>query len=220
MLKAARRFRPDVVVVLGDYVDFNAVSSHPKDLRRTRFVAEELEDAATGLDELDGLGAHARIYIGGNHDRRLAVYIAARAPELFGIHTVEGALELKRRGWQYVPYGEAFKLGQLRITHDIGYTGKYALHQSQADFGTSLVIGHSHRLALIGVGTAEGETLIAASFGWLGDATKIDYLHSTKVSRDWMHGFGLGYIHRDGTVDIVPVPIRNGRCVIEGRVIR
>tara|TARA_R100000789_G_scaffold92957_1_gene91819 strand:- start:171 stop:410 length:240 start_codon:yes stop_codon:yes gene_type:complete len=65
-----------------------------------------------------------------------------------------------------------------------------------------------------------GELITGATMGWLGnpDAMK-DYMPASKVKRFAITGFGTAYIMKDGTPILVPVPIVDGSCVLEGKLI-
>jgi hypothetical protein len=71
------------------------------------------------------------------------------------------------------------------------------------------------------MGNADGPPQVAAMFGWLGDFEQVDYLHKTKVKRDWVHGFGIGYHDEEtGAVFLQPIPIFNRMCCINGEIVR
>ena len=43
-------------------------------------------------------------------------------------------------------------------------------------------------------------------------------MHEAKAS-DWVKGFGIGYLEpQTGIVHLQPVPIVNGRCVVNGKL--
>ena len=67
MLKAARGFKPQTIVSIGDFADCYAVSSHSKDPRRIADLEDEIGNVREGLDELDALNAKEKIFIEGNH---------------------------------------------------------------------------------------------------------------------------------------------------------
>ena len=53
----------------------------------------------------------------------------------------------------------------------------------------------------------------------VGDAEAADYMHHMKARKDWALGFGIGYLdEKTGLVYIVPVPIVNRTCVLEGKL--
>ena len=220
MLKAAGVLRPDVIINLGDFSDFYCVSSHDKNPNRTTHLEDELKEVNTCFDLLDGLGAKQKVFIAGNHEDRLERYLMTKAPELFNLVQIPELFHLKERGWEYIPYKKHFKVGHIYITHDTGRAGRYAIYQSLADVGTNTVIGHTHRLSYAVEGNAEGKSNVAASFGWLGDFEKIDYMHRIRCLRDWTLGFGIAYFDtKTNIMHIQPVPIVEYQCVVEGKLI-
>ena len=49
---------------------------------------------------------------------------------------------------------------------------------------------------------------MGASFGWLGDPDKADYMHAIKAKRDWATGFGVGIMdEKTGITHLQPVPV-------------
>jgi predicted phosphodiesterase len=219
-LKAIQKFNPDVFVILGDFADFYSVSFHDKDPRRKDNLYTEVEEVKKALGELAAVvKAKRKIFVAGNHEFRLERYLTTKAPELFPLVSIPGLLDLDAFGYEYVAYRDYVKLGKLLVTHDTGTAGQNAHLKSLADAGSSVVIGHTHRMSLISKQTTQGEYLSAAMFGWLGDKKAIDYMHKTKT-RNWTLGFGIGYQFKDGTVQTLPVPIIGNKCILEGKLIK
>lgn len=219
MLKAAQHFKPDTIVVLGDFADFYSVSSHDKSPRRAALLEDELEAVGKGLEMLGQLGASKKHFVSGNHEDRLDRYLMKHAPALWGMCNVRDVLKLKDRGWTFTPYKEHLKLGKLHITHDAGKAGLYAHYDAQRAFEGNVILGHTHRLGYAVVGNAQGKPHVGAMLGWLGDVSKVDYMHRIRALRDWAHGFGVGYQTPDGAVHVQPVPIVNRSVVVDGRLI-
>lgn len=219
MLRAARSAGIKNVAILGDYLDFYAVSSHSKDPRKVD-LGWEVEQGCVALDGLDAQFKGEKIYISGNHEDRLARYLMDKAPELFETVKVEKLLSLKDRGWRYVPYKQHAKIGKLHLTHDVGKAGKYAHYDALSAFQGNVVIGHTHRLSYAVEGNARGKPHVGAMFGWLGDFAQVDYMHNIRARRDWAHGFGVAYVERSGLVHLTPIPIVEGSVVLEGKLIR
>lgn len=220
LLKAGRAFKPDVIVVLGDFADFYSVSSHDKQPGRVRTLDEEVRDVNEGLSDLDALGAKEKHFVSGNHEDRLERYLMQKAPELFDMVRVRDLFKLDERGWRYTPYKNHLTIGKLNCTHDAGKAGLCAHYDAQKAFEGNVVIGHTHRLGYTVVGNAQGKPHVGAMFGWLGDLNAIDYMHRIRALRDWALGFGVGYMEANGTVHLRPVPIVNYACVIDGKLIR
>lgn len=220
MLKAARKFKPDVVVVQGDFADFYAVSGHDKDPRRAQNLDYEVGVVKERLRELTALNPERKIYVCGNHEDRLERYLIQRAPALFGTVKVPEVLGLRESFWEFVPYKRSLKLGKLNLTHDTGTAGQNAHRQAMDTFQGSVTIGHTHRMEYTVKGRAEGAGQVGAMFGWLGDFDSIDYMHRMQAKRNWVHGFGIGFMEPNGVVHLQPIPIVNGKCVVQGELIQ
>lgn len=221
MMRAARDLKPRLLVTIGDFADFYAVSSHSKDPKRALTLESEITAVNAKLDELDALGARDKIFIEGNHCDRLLRYLRDRAPELFDVVSTPALFRLAQRGWQHIPYRQYTKRGALYLTHDVGSSGRNSVFRSLETFKHSVVTGHSHRFAYIVEGDATGEHRVSAQFGWLGDAKQVDYLNRVRAMKDWALGFGVGYYDRaTGYVYLTPIPIVKYTCVVNGKLYR
>lgn len=215
MLKAGKAFKPDIVVIQGDFADFYSVSSHSKNPNRQRNLEFEVNAVRARLRQLEALGASKNIYVSGNHEDRLERYLMDKAPELFNVVTIPEVLGLK--DWTYVPYKSDIAIGKLYITHDTGSAGRNAVFNNLNAYQSNVTCGHTHRLAYVVEGNAKGKAHVSATFGWLGDTKKVDYMHRVKAARDWALGFGIGYLLETGVVHITPIPIVNYGVMLEGK---
>jgi predicted phosphodiesterase len=218
MLKAAVTLQPEIVVILGDFADFYSVSSHDKNRGRAQFLDDEVAAVKAKLKQLRTLKPNRLVYISGNHEDRLDRYLMQKAPALLGAVKTEELFDLKAQGIEWVPYKRSFKLGKLHLTHDVGNAGKNAHRTAASSFMKSAIIGHTHRMAYEVTGRFDSVPYLSAMFGWLGDFDSIDYMHAVKA-REWVHGFGVGYMESNGIVHVQPVPIVNGHCVVAGELI-
>lgn len=220
MLKAGKAFKPNHVVILGDFADFYGVSSHSKDPNRALKLQEEIKLVKERLDQVKELGAKNNQYVSGNHEDRLERYLRDKAPELFNFISIPKILGLKEKGFHYTPYKQAYKLGKLNVTHDAGNCGRNAHQKALDTFQHNIIIGHTHRIGYMVEGNANGDRHLSAMLGWLGDVEEIDYMHRVKCIKDWSPGFGIGYLDtKTGIVYVQPVPIIKGTCLIEGKLI-
>lgn len=218
MLQVGRKIKPKHLITIGDLADFYAVSSHSKDPSRVRHLDEELKDVHKGLDELDELKATNKHFIAGNHCDRLTRYLQDKAPELFNVVGIPEVLKLKERGWSYTPYKQDIKIGKLHATHDVGVAGRNATFKALDTYMHSIITGHAHRMQYIVEGNAVGEVKLSAQFGWLGDASKVDYMHRVNVNKNWVLGFGIGYLEpKTGIAYLTPVPIIGYTAVVNGQ---
>ncbi len=222
MLKCARAFKPQSLIVLGDFGDYYCTSRHTKDPNRTRDLSVELRANNLALDELDtmcaNVGCQDKRFIKGNHEFNVERYLAERAPELYNVVTVDQKLKLKARGWAVTQYKDYTRIGKLYCTHDSGAAGALAHIKTANDFMSNAIIGHTHRIATHYSTNILGKAHVASMVGWLGDKKAAEYLYKVKT-RDWCLGFGTGYMETNGTVHICPVPIVDYRCVLEGKVV-
>lgn len=222
MLKALSKFRPDVVIILGDFIDCYKVSQHSKNVSRKISMREELTMGRDCIKQITRCCRSARrIYCEGNHEYRLTRYIRDKAPDLADlVEDLPSALDLAQFGWEFIPYLQYVMVGKLMVTHDTGSAGMNAHRKSLqcAGSGNSAVIGHTHRVAFETRTVATGEHVSAAMMGWLGDPEAIDYAHKAKI-REWSHGCGVGYKLPDGTVILQPIPFINNHAVVNGKLI-
>ena len=218
-LKACEVVKPDVLVIIGDFADVLSLSAHPKSPKDETNFEKELSAVNLALDEVSALNIHRVVFCAGNHCHRIDRYIRDRAPELYGMMHIQDLLRLDERGFEYVPYGDFIRIGQIAFSHDVGRCGVNAARQSLQDFGDNLVFGHSHRAQIVYGGTVEGKTHVCMNVGWLGDYDAIDYRNRPTAKREWQHAFGFVYQTADGVSFCNLVPIINGRCVVDGKLV-
>lgn len=233
LLRVAERTKPDVLVVLGDHWDFWQLSDHQRDLKKRADAEAELRSGDEGLRAYDQLGVFKRkIFCQGNHEYRLERYLAREAGDalrmlapagLLQVRTMFEALDMRGRGWEWIPYGDYGRIGGLHFTHDLARAGKTAHEHAQGDFETSSAIGHTHHFRMMVRGNVHGRWHTGAMFGWLGDWRQIDYRPKMKVKREWPLGFGMAYVERaNDTVHVQPVLIHSDggsyRALVEGRL--
>jgi predicted phosphodiesterase len=215
LLKVGEAWKPDQIVVLGDFADCLAVSFHPKTPEREDSFKQEMDEVNKALDRLDALGAKKKIYVSGNHEYRMDRYLTERAPALYSMFTYPDVIRTKDRGWEWVAYRNFVQVGKTYVTHDCGNAGANAAVAARKAFNSNAVIGHTHRMAMHYEGHATGSSTVGAMFGHLMDATKVDYMHKIHVS-GWQLGFGIGHMQADGTLHMRAIPIINYACVVDG----
>lgn len=222
VLRVARHYQPHVLVILGDFADFYAVSFFAKNPARKNLLADELETTRSALVELTeaaGPQCSTKVYLEGNHEERLSRYITQHAPALSGLLDVDRALGITDLGYQFVPYKKSYQLGKLRISHDFGKHGHGAILDARNTVEGNAVIGHVHSLGTVYRANVHGELHVGASFGWLGDFDAIDYRHADKARRDWAHGFGIARLESNGNIHIQPIPLVGRKVVIDGKIV-
>ncbi len=217
----------DEIIIGGDFADFFNASFHPKEASRKFRLADEIVEVNKALDQLQKAahqgGCDTITYLAGNHEHRLNRYINEKASELVGVPgvSVQEVFQLSARGIDYIPYKRAaYKTGKVAWLHDIGRAGKNVASQSLSDYGSSIIVGHAHRLQTYYQGTVRGKSHVGLCAGWLGDSTAADYLHTDKARRDWQLGFPVAYVEDNGNAHVQAVPIIDYKCVVDGKLVK
>ena len=220
LIKSIKHFQPEILVTLGDFADCFSVSKHDKSPERKILLHKEIDAVRDHLEQLEWLEIKRKIYVAGNHEYRLERYITQKAPELFGLVDIPTLLKLHENGWEYVEYKNHICIGNLAVSHDYGSAGQTAHRTAAQRLGVPVVIGHTHRAASITRKGFHGKHSQSAMFGWLGDASKIDYMHQAMARTNWSLGFGIGYLLKSGEMVLHQIPIVGGRAILEGEVIK
>ena len=220
-LEAAYVAGANRLVCLGDLVDFYRVSRYVKSPKRRERFDDEIEAGNGACDDFDSLGIPWHLCFG-NHEWRYNDYLEQNAPELVNIAPdLPDLFKLRGRpNCTFHDYGDPLYVGHVAFVHDVGRSGINAARQSLADWGGNLVFGHTHRLGVVYEGTAKGGSRVCMNAGWLGDFESIDYMHKTKARRSWQHGFGLVDVDDRGDGHCQAIPIIDGRCMVDGKVVK
>lgn len=147
MLKYAGDHKWSHVVLLGDVLDNNSISSHNKGLLKTVEGETILADYAVANKSLDELESATRgatkVVIEGNHDYRTTALVDQQ-PQLEGLVETPNGLQLKRRGWVWVPYwskGTIYSLGKASFIHG-RYTNDLHSKKHALAYGRNIYYGH------------------------------------------------------------------------------
>ncbi len=228
-LQAIQFLRPHRVVILGDWLDGAAFSSHGfnsvKDACPPEFLEHEVEPCRKFLDEIQKY-CKELIFIEGNHENRVerwaANHGARLGPDIFKLISPQHLLGIKtngkkRKNFYWVPYTD--RLSHFAITPDLwaihGWsTASYAakVHQQRA-VSVSVVFGHVHRAQSYARRDPVSNRILKAwSPGCLSEL-QASYMNQT-VS-DWVHGFSIVWVGSD-PLDWTEysVTIQNGRAIM------
>lgn len=220
-------YQPDEVVHIGDLMDF------PQPSRWNKGTAGEFEGSVFAdceqakrrlLEPLrevyDGpIGVHE-----GNHDERARVYLSKYAPALAesGAFNIETLLDFDGFGIDLLPEFHKVAPGWI-TTH--GHRGGIRLSQIAGNtalnaakkFGTSVIMGHTHRLGLNSHTTGYGGSIAKQVFGMeVGNLMNMKLASYLKGGTgNWQQGFGLLTV--DGS-SVKPeiIPIVGGKFSVDG----
>lgn len=215
-------FKPHIFATVGDFLELESVMQHTRSPSRLGNLLTD--DFAAGNVELDHFdealrGCERKIFVAGNHCDRLRRYINEKAPAIDGLVTIDGGLRLRERGYEFHRYGDHAFIGKLGVIHDCDVGGVYAARRAIDAFGGSVAHGHNHS-AMLAYRSNMKESFVGASLGWLGDAESptFRYMKGYKKRREWMLGFGYGYLEVEtGNFTLHYSPFIDGRVFIEGR---
>jgi hypothetical protein len=211
-LEFLRWFQPHYLYLIGDIVDFYAVSRYDKDPDRILGLQDELDEAMGLLDRYrTAVGPETKIiFREGNHEHRLTKYLRNQ-PEIAKLRTLRlpALLEFKNWNIHYSPYSRHLDHRGFLVEHgDIvrkhsGYTARGMLERR----GVSGITGHTHRLGAH-YATDHGGIKMWFENGCLC-SLKPEYMLGTP---NWQHGFSVAHaLKGDNRLHVSQVPIMKDR---------
>jgi len=220
--KALREMQPDGLIYMGDGIDLSNLGQWAAKKAGTRFEAEinpSLQALHTILDErLDAAGlapGDDLHYLYGNHEARLLKELQTKVPQLVGLKQVPGGIEvldvaflagLDRLGFQIArdpagdyPHGTVTVTEGLLASHGwiVNKGAGASARKSIEHLESSLLVGHSHRLAITHVtrwGKDGPRIYTAGETGTMADLTGLGYARNP----DWQGGFLTVTVDRAG----------------------
>jgi len=216
-LIAALKFfkRNDIthLVLLGDFVDFYAISFWEKEPSR-RNLKNELEIAKQMLSALRQLfDKEEIIYVEGNHERRWIRYIEQKAPELYGIEDLDfkRILRLDDHGIKYICDGTYIEAGHLYMIHGHEYRSYASINIAVSYLRKSfrnIMLGHFHQSQEYIQRRLDGGIEGAWVVGCMCDL-RPSYMPNT----NWTHGFAMVDVNSDGTFIVLNKKVYSGNIV-------
>lgn len=201
---ARKNFKPDVVLINGDWCDFYSVSRWDKDPKRRNFVSE-LGVCEESLRWLRGRFPKARIVFKyGNHEERYTKFIWNKAPELWGLDAcrIENILHLDSMGIEIVDDQRPVMAGKLPVLHGHelpkGLTNP--VNMARGAFlrtNHTVLVGHGHRTS----GHAESDMFGSEIFCWSQGCLCDMNPEYARINR-WNRGFAEIDVSRDGSFDV------------------
>ena len=227
--EALADLKPDGLIYMGDGPDFGRLSRYAKPgTRWDTAVQEDLNILHRVLAErLENVGSD-RWYLQGNHEWRLTKQLRAKLPALLGVKqagtdgaavlSVENLARLADLGLTVIsddrgdyPYGTLNLTPDLTVTH--GWltrrgAGASAL-ASASHLKGSLIVGHTHRLAVSHVTRWDGEQEQVDTVGETGTMSDLQGLGYTQFP-DWQPGWLTALIRPDGSHHVESAIYRDG----------
>lgn len=202
-IKIMRYKKPARVVLLGDCVDFYALSTFDKDPSRIKGIIGEVDEFKKILRKIRKAVPDGEIYfVEGNHEARLRKYIWRNAPALHDAISLDELMGFNEFGVKNM--GKQFFLGGLLYTHGdvISAYSSYTAKREYDKYGCSGLSGHSHRLGKY------VRRLKRGIESWHETGCLCDLEPDYVDFPNWQHGFGIvtNFLDRDSFhVDLIEI---------------
>ena len=201
-LSALKALRPDVVVLAGDIVDYDDISSYRKLPEKRvrldkecRFVRQRiLEPLRAAVGKRTGV-----VYLEGNHEDRLQRYLADKAPELWGtMADTPTLLQLDSFGVDWMGRTPYWINSHLVVVHG-HVVRKWSGHTARAlvtEYKCSVIHGHCHRMGTYYESGANGREWVGIENGHMMDMRTATYVAGVP---NWQAGWTWVTDHGGGT---------------------
>lgn len=220
-LQILKAHKPDIVVFIGDFLDCEPLSHWLRDKKRLVEGLRMWEDFKLGNDILDQIEEVCKrwVFIEGNHEDWIRQYIDEH-PEVEGFFELDKGLEFEKRRKRgvritHLKYGQTHKIGKAYFTHGT-YTCMHHAKKHVDEYGRSIIYGHLHTIQqYVKVSPVDVEDKhLGLCIGCLCSKNP-EYMRNKP--NGWVHAITTGYIRRDGSFNISPTIIVNGKATFNGK---
>ena len=237
LLAFIKEFKPEAIVIIGDFGDFQSVSTHPRTEPDTIKYGQEVKAINEALDELEAVRPEGCIiyYIEGNHERRVTKRVNESSyldklmdlPANLGITPFKiGIKTVLRKDVRWISYEEqplfvgkhtACYHGHLAgssKSHAAKHAETYATSSGR---GRTVFYGHNHTFQMARSDAGKE----AVCIGFLGSKKSLKYTDGKPSP--WVCGFVMQEVTDIGDgaeiMSYTFVRIRKGKAVLHGKVI-
>ncbi len=201
------------IFINGDLMDFFQMSRFMK-TKRKRSVAGELEAARAVLDVLNREFPGVPIFfLKGNHDNRLELYLADKAPELLDMEEfrLEYLLDARKRNMRVLDDHVLVRIGKLNVTHGhLLLRGFFApVNAARGTFlraKSSTLISHVHKVSMHTETTINNKTVVTYSTGCLCELNP-EY---APFANNYSHGFAHVRTQPNGQYRVKNIQVLKG----------
>jgi predicted phosphodiesterase len=214
---------PDILIHLGDLMDFPTISRHKDDPAWAATVQECINAGYSRLYSYRDVLPEAEIvFMVGNHDERIRNELLLRAGRLFGIRPADwttgeqasealgipNLLHLDELGIDFVNPIGGYAHAQYKLSPELAVrhgwlTGEKTARKTLDRLGHSIVVGHTHSQqvtfkTVYGI-NEEPKIIQAVEAGTLAQVKNgLGYV----VNPDWQQGFATAQIWEDGSFSL------------------
>lgn len=188
MIEFLQEYKPDIILLLGDVIDFYQISTFIKNPAK-KSVKSEIEETKTFLAELRYLFPDAQIiYKTGNHEDRLEKFIFQNAKQIADLISDLLPLQLGLKELDIEYKTEPFAIGKLWFLHGHekpggAYNPEYITNVMWQYIHDNFIVGHFHRKQQKTFKNISGDTFWTGALGYL--AGEMDYA----ILNKWTQGF-------------------------------
>lgn len=212
-----KAFMPDRIYLVGDIMDFYAVSSFDKDPERITGLQDEIDQTIQLLSTIRREHSNTKIiYLEGNHEARLQRYLY-KHPEISSLNalSMNNLLSLRALDIDWIKQTTSHIYHKFIIEHgDIvrqqsAYTARAQLEKR----GLSGLSGHTHRLG------THYHSDMSGDYVWCENGCLCELNPEYVVGKpNWLNGFSVGYFKhgRDNRFSIEQIPIIKGKIMYAG----
>lgn len=216
-LAFVRHYKPHVVFVLGDWIDFYQLSRFDKDPRRGLQLQDDVDRCILWLGRTRKAAPDARIvYLRGNHEHRLTRFLWGNAAPLANLRNLSlpELLDFRANRIEYAETGQIMHHGFCLKHGNVVRARSGASATGELDKeGVSGASGHTHRLSQVYKRNRAG-FWTWAECGCLCDLAP-EYMEGQ--TPDWQHGLAFGSFKQGGErFELSTRAIVNGKLVYDG----
>jgi predicted phosphodiesterase len=204
----------NTVLLNGDILDFYQLSRFDKDPSKPKMKVE-LEQGRWFMKALREAFPNARIYYKiGNHEDRLEKWLRIKAPEWIGTEEFELKMLLRfgENQIQLIDSEATIKVGNLNIIHGHEYIGGGTVNPARNLYlkaKASTICGHFHRKSEFTTRDINNKIQGAWTTGCLCEL----YPEYMKGHSDWVHGFAVIKVEKDGNFSV------ENKMIIDGVIV-
>lgn len=225
LLNVIEDLQPAQIVDIGDIVNADQISAHPKEYSQLQGLQSELNQVHVWLEAVQTIAPKAKkLLLTDNHFfKRISTKIAKENYGLADLESLkpEALLKLKEFGWTSAP--EWNWKNVLLAQHGDDCSGSSAsptntVRRLVLQNSISVIRGHSHGHGQEVYRNYGDKYLMGLQLGSFHDFDKVGYIKHNALT-NWVHSFAIIYLSKKtDEFHVQPVYFVNNRCIINGKV--
>lgn len=216
--QAIKNIKPSILILLGDQMDMNTISTFNKKKPKLVENSRIQKDYKLFIKEIfqplnDILPKNCKkIWLDGNHEERVDRLLDAD-PKLTGLIEVENNIDLSN--WTYKKYKEVYQIGHMHFTHGL-YYNRYHAEKNVRIYQKNMITGHCHTFQVYtSVSPVNALPKQGISIGSLCDRNPF---YKENEPNRWLNQIMVFYILSDGTFRYETPTILHGRMIFNGKI--